>query len=120
MRPLAARPSLGSTDVPPFLSGLELAASFYAEVVAPRIDGIVHSAGLIGTGSDVLGYDDPRSTDHGWGPRLQVFLTEPEVEGARRALDGLPEEHRGWPTRIGSDREPSGSTSTSGRCRTGS
>ena len=92
--------------MPPFLSGLDLAASFYAEVVARRIADVIHSAALIGTGSDVLGYDDVRSTDHGWGPRLQVFVAEPEVEPARRALDGLPGEHRGWPTRIGSNREP--------------
>ena len=93
-------------QVPPFVPGLELAASFYSEVIEPRLAGLAHSAALIGTGSDVLGYDDLRSTDHGWGPRLQLFAAEHEVEAVRRALEGLPEEYRGWPTVIGSDRVP--------------
>lgn len=86
--------------------GLELAQSFYTEVIGPRLVGLTHSAALIGTGSEVLGYDDVRSTDHGWGPRLQVFVRQPDVEAARMALRGLPSEHRGWPTLIGSDRVP--------------
>ena len=89
-----------------FVPGLELAESFYTEVIGPRLVGLTHSAALIGTGSEVLGYDDVRSTDHGWGPRLQVFVREPDVEAARVALHGLPSEHRGWPTLIGSDRMP--------------
>ena len=61
-----------------FIPGLELARQYYAEVVGPLLDqsfpGIPYSAALIGGGSDVLGFDSPRSTDHNWGPRLQVFL----------------------------------------------
>ena len=63
-----------------FRSGLELSAAFYAEVVAPQLDGVEHSAALLGWGSDVLGYDTARSTDHGWGPRLQVFTDAIGVE----------------------------------------
>ena len=92
--------------MPTFVPGLQLAASFYAEVIEPRLARLPHSAALVGTGSDVLGYDDVRSTDHGWGPRLQVFVAEHDVEKARRALEALPEEHRGWRTVIGSDRAP--------------
>lgn len=36
--------------------------------------GLKHSAALIGDGSEVLGYDDPVSTDHHWGPRVMLFL----------------------------------------------
>ena len=92
--------------MPVFVRGLDLAASFYAEAIRPRLLAIPHSAALIGPGSDVLGYDDVRSTDHYWGPRLQVFVEEPDVQRAGAALDALPDEHRGWPTRIGSDRIP--------------
>ena len=89
-----------------FVPGLDLAASFYAEAIRPRLLAIPHSAALIGPGSDVLGYDDNRSTDHYWGPRLQVFVEDPDVERAGAALGALPEEHRGWPTWFGSDRIP--------------
>jgi hypothetical protein len=35
-----------------------------------------YSAALIGWGSDVLGFDSERSTDHNWGPRLQLLLPD--------------------------------------------
>ncbi len=92
--------------MPTFLPGLDLAASFYADAVRPRLVALSHSAALIGPGSDVLGYDDVRSTDHYWGPRLQVFVEEADVEPAQTALATLPAEHRGWPTHMGSDRVP--------------
>jgi len=102
----AQRRFVGSTDVATFVPGLELAQSFYTEVIEPRLAGLAHSAALIGTGSEILGFDDFRSTDHGWGPRLQVFGEDRDVDRLRAALQGLPSEHRGWPTLIGSDRVP--------------
>ena len=103
--PILAQPApVGCTSVADFLPGLDLAASFYEEVVEPRLAGIVHSAALMGPGSDVLGYDDLRSTDHFWGPRMQVFVDEADVASAEGRVEALPAEHRGWPTRIGSDR----------------
>jgi hypothetical protein len=63
-----------------FIPGVEMAASFYREIVRPLLDqefpGLPHSAALIGPGSEVLGFDSRRSTDHDWGPRLQVFLAD--------------------------------------------
>jgi hypothetical protein len=48
--------------------------------VRPILDdtfpGLAHCAGLLGSGSEVLGFDDAMSTDHHWGPRVQIFLTE--------------------------------------------
>jgi hypothetical protein len=90
--------------VPEFVPGLELSRAFYDEVVATLLDDVPHSAALLGTGSDVLGLDTERSTDHGWGPRLQLFVEEEDVERVRLAIDdGLPDEFRGWPTRFGWD-----------------
>ena len=67
-----------SSHAHPFMHGLELSQLFYTEAVAPilaaRFVGLVHSAGLLGTGSEVLGFDTPRSTDHWWGPRVTLFL----------------------------------------------
>ncbi|GHD13344.1 hypothetical protein GCM10010313_38080 [Streptomyces violarus] len=64
--------------MPPFLPGLELSRRFYTEAVRPLLDealpGIPHAAARLGSGSEVLGYDTPRSADHEWGPRLQLFL----------------------------------------------
>src|SRR4029450_2280481 len=61
------------TGVPRFVPGVELSRAFYEEVVAPLLAGEQHAAALLGTGSDVLGYDTVRSTHHGWGPRLRLF-----------------------------------------------
>ena len=87
-----------------FVSGIDLARMFYIEVVRPLIEGRAHSAARLGSGSDVLGFDTPRSTDHGWGPQLQVFVAASEVDTVRRIIDsGLPEEFHGWPARFGWD-----------------
>ncbi|MGO9293651.1 MAG: DUF4037 domain-containing protein [Streptosporangiaceae bacterium] len=90
---------------PPFVPGLELARLFYAEQVRPVLDaafpGLLHSAALLGWGSDVLGYDTPRSTDHNWGPRLQVFLADSDAGRAAEITDvlagQLPAVFRGQP-----------------------
>ncbi|MBX3066164.1 MAG: hypothetical protein KF726_24510, partial [Anaerolineae bacterium] len=65
--------------MPPFIKGLELCEVFYQEAVKPILNAelpeIPYSAGLIGAGSDVLGFDTGQSTDHDWGPRLLLFLS---------------------------------------------
>jgi Domain of unknown function (DUF4037) len=93
--------------MPEFVPGIELARSFYEDVVANLVGDARHSAALIGAGSEVLGFDTARSTDHAWGPRLQVFVEPAHVPAVRAAVGaGLPETFRGWPTRFGSDRIP--------------
>jgi hypothetical protein len=88
-----------------FVAGRVLAAALHAEVVGPLLEGLPHAAALWGTGSDVLGYDTAQSTDHGWGPRMQVFVTD--ARAARAILDdGLPSTFRGWPVRYGWDAVP--------------
>jgi Domain of unknown function (DUF4037) len=87
-----------------FEPSLTLNAAFYREVVAPIVASYPHAAALLGWGSDVLGYDTERSTDHGWGPRLQIFVAGGDVERARAAVDvSLPDTFRGWPVRFGWD-----------------
>jgi len=93
--------------VPPFVPGLELARAFYEEAVAPLLVGTPHSAALLGTGSDVIGFDTERSTDHDWGPRLQLFVSADDVTRVHEAVEtGLPEEFHGWPTWFGWDDVP--------------
>jgi hypothetical protein len=89
---------------PRFTPGAELSGAFYREVVRPLLGGRPHAAGLLGWGSDVLGYDTPRSTDHGWGPRLVVLLDPAAAPAGRERLAAdLPETFRGWPVRFGWD-----------------
>lgn len=91
-----------------FLPGIGLSLRYYAEVVRPLLDehlaGVPHSAALLGPGSEVLGYDTGRSTDHDWGPRVLVFLAADDAARHVRRLDDtlaqrLPETFRGHPTR---------------------
>lgn len=62
---------------------LELCRRFYDAEVRPRVD-ILHSAALLGRGSEVLGYDDEMSTDHNCEARVVLFVpdgvvVEPDV-----------------------------------------
>lgn len=61
-----------------FTPGLALARRFFAEAVRPILaadfPNLTYSAGLIGGGSEVLGFDTPLSADHNWGPRVTLFL----------------------------------------------
>jgi hypothetical protein len=81
---------------------------YYAEIVRPLLDeefpGLQYTAALIGPGSEVLGFDSSRSTDHDWGPRLQLFLSDADETAGldRHASDmltaSLPPAFRGYPT----------------------
>ncbi len=95
--------------MPDFIPGLQLSEAFYREAVRPILDaefpGLVYAAALIGNGSDVLGYDTARSTDHGWGPRCWLFLPDSAYEIDQSTIDAtlrerLPQTFRGYPTRF--------------------
>lgn len=90
-----------------FIPGIRLCELFYREAVRPILDrrfpGLPHAAALLGPGSEVLAFDTERSTDHAWGPRLQLFLAEgictadaPAIAEMLRRL--LPHRFRGYPT----------------------
>jgi hypothetical protein len=102
---------------PPFVPGLDLARDFYVVAVRPLLDEefprLEYAAALLGPGSDVAGYDTERSTDHDWGPRLQVYLADGDAERHAASLsamlaDRLPGEFRGYPVRFPVTREPDG------------
>ncbi|MGH7870104.1 MAG: DUF4037 domain-containing protein [Candidatus Dormibacteraceae bacterium] len=67
-----------------FIPGRILSRQFYQAVVSPLLSinfpSLPIAAALLGPGSDVLGYDDQISTDHDWGPRLQLFIREQDLE----------------------------------------
>ena len=72
-----------------FVQGLALSEAFYREAVLPvlQVDfpGLRHAAALIGSGSEVLGFDDVMSSDHHWGPRVMLFLDN--ADHAAQAAD---------------------------------
>ena len=101
-------PEYPSTDR--FMKGLDLSQVFYEEAVKPLLESefpnLVYSAGHLGSGSDVLGFDTEQSMDHGWGPKLLIFLGEKNYEKYHEALDtslghNLPTEIRGFPINFG-------------------
>jgi hypothetical protein len=90
-----------------FEPNLELNARFYEEVVAPIVEPWPHSAARIGWGSEILGFDTERSTDHGWGLRLSIFVHADDIRPVIAAVnEQLPESFSGWPVRYGWDEYP--------------
>lgn len=90
-----------------FISAARLSGAFYREALRPLLKGRRHAAALLGWGSDVLGYDTERSTDHYWGPRVVVIIETDDGDEVSRYLDAeLPAEFCGWPVRYGADGAP--------------
>ena len=100
----------------PFIPGLQLAGEYFANVVRPVLDqaypGLAYSAALLGWGSEALGFDSQRSTDHNWGPRLQVFLADASghssAEISALLARELPATFRGYRTVFPDSQDPSG------------
>jgi hypothetical protein len=76
-----------------FVPGLRLGELFYREVVRPVLErafpGMAYSAALIGSGSEVLGFDTEMSRDHDWGPRVMLFLPEEHASQGPAIRDEL-------------------------------
>lgn len=73
-----------------FMPGRVLNRRFYYEIVRPLLSeqfpGLVHAAGLMGEGSDVLGFDTARSMDHNWGPRGTIFVSDEDFDTYGQAI----------------------------------
>ena len=86
-------------------SGSDLARRFFFDLVRPilaeRFPGLPHSAGRLGSGSDVLGFDDQVSRDHDWGLRLSLFVPSDAVADVDEELQRLlPNYYLGLPVRF--------------------
>lgn len=87
-----------------FIKGLTLCECFFWEIAKPILDthfpNLKYSAGLIGYGSDVLGFDDETSTDHMWGPRFYLLLQDCDLEKRADILEvfskTLPYTYKGF------------------------
>jgi hypothetical protein len=96
--------------MPDFIPGIELNRRFYHEAVKPILDAefpdVVYTATLIGSGSEVLGFDSAMSTDHHWGPRLMLFLrpdghAQYQDDMYETLREKLPHLFLGYPTNFG-------------------
>jgi len=93
-----------------FIPGLELSQYFFEEAIKPIIaktfPDLTYSAARLGWGSDVIGFDTPMSMDHGWGPKMTLFLKESGYAAYHEDLHEhfkthLPFTIRGFPTNFG-------------------
>ncbi|MGH3682570.1 MAG: DUF4037 domain-containing protein, partial [Natronosporangium sp.] len=100
--------------VPAGGSGRDVAAAFHRELVGPllgrELPGLRYAAARLGSGSDVLGFDDAASRDHDWGCRLTVLVDEAD-RAATPVVDELltrllPETFRGLPVRFPTSWDP--------------
>lgn len=74
------------------MRGLELAERYFTVCGLPLLDDAFSeirertAAGLIGLGSECLGFDDELSRDHDWGPGFCLWLTAADYEQFGRLL----------------------------------
>ncbi len=88
-----------------FIKGLTLCEMFFTDIAKPILDEnfreLKYSCGKIGSGSDILGFDDEVSSDHMWGPSLQVFLSDEDIHLKDEILEVLsknfPSKYKGYP-----------------------
>jgi hypothetical protein len=96
--------------LPDFIGGIRVSELLHQNAVRPILraafPSLVHSAALLGPGSEVLGYGTPLSTDHDWGPRLVLLLAEDRYETlapqlVERLGTALPRTFHGYSTHFG-------------------
>ena len=89
------------------MKGLELSKQYYDQVIRrfiheafPEYENRI-AAGLVGEGSECLGFDDEISRDHDWGVRICLWLCRADYESAgkriQEAIEGLPDTFAGVP-----------------------
>lgn len=100
-----------------FIPGLKLSEYFFDEAIQPimadSFPQLPYSAARLDYGSDVLGFDTPMSMDHGWGPRMTLFLSPSDHTSYAEAIKAhfahhLPFEIHGFPTHFGEPLEDGG------------
>lgn len=90
-----------------FVQGLKLSELFFNNIVKKILcdayPNLSYTAGLIGSGSEVLCFDDIVSSDHHWGLRLHIFISLEDYEKHSDDLNDLfrkklPFEYNGYST----------------------
>ena len=87
------------------MKGLELARNYYDTYINTLLEAVPEArgriaAGLVGEGSQCLGYDDKISQDHDFGPGFCIWLTDEDFasfgDRLQQAYDALPDEFAGF------------------------
>ena len=89
------------------MKGLELSKMYYDQVIRnfihtqfPEYEMRI-AAGLVGEGSECLGFDDEISRDHDWGVRICLWLSGSDFDAVgaqlQAALENLPDTFAGTP-----------------------
>ncbi len=100
-----------------FIPGLKLSEYFFDEAIQPimadSFPQLPYSAARLDYGSDVLGFDTPMSMDHGWGPKMTLFLSPSDYTAHAETINThfalhLPFEIHGFPTHFGEPLEDGG------------
>ena len=88
------------------MTGMELCKAYYEACGRPMLEEKFRdylpriAVGLVGEGSDCMGFDDEMSRDHDWGPGFCIFIPEelePQIgEKLREAYEALPSEFMGY------------------------
>lgn len=92
-------------------SGLGLSRAYHEQVVAPLMQrcapGVEHAVARLGSGSDVLGFDDAQSQDHDWGLRLTLLVEDGAAAEVEALLEQeLPQQWRDRPARFATTWDP--------------
>lgn len=92
------------------MQGLELSRLYYEEYCAPLLAMEFPpllprvAAGLVGEGSECLGFDDMLSRDHDWGAAVCLWLSAEDFaeygQALTQALAILPRHIQGYPARV--------------------
>lgn len=76
--------------MPEFIPGLQLSQRYYEALVKPILDhefpDLNYAMAMIGSGSEILGFDTEMSTDHHWGLRLMLFLRQTDFYANHAAI----------------------------------
>jgi len=91
------------------MNGLQLSRRYYNDLGKSIFESTFKSLmdrvaiGLVGPGSECLGFDDEYSRDHDWGPCFCMWMTDRDFEKYGRQFkvcyDKLPREFSGFPPR---------------------
>jgi hypothetical protein len=93
------------------VTGAALSRLYYDEVVWPAVaahwPGLLHAAGRLGSGSEVLGFDDDMSRDHDFGLRVNLLVPRGVTGQIDVYLDSvLPDAFHGYPIRFATTWDP--------------
>ncbi|MFC7458079.1 DUF4037 domain-containing protein [Brachybacterium sp. GCM10030267] len=91
--------------------GAELSQAYFEDLVQPLLTRhapqLGYAAARLGSGSDVLGFDDAQSRDHDWGLRLTLLVEGDRADPIDALLEReLPRTWRGLPTRFATTWDP--------------